>query len=302
MSEAEIDAVRRMLREKPRPADLAARRARMDGFGRRYPLAADIRVEPTEAGGVRAEWTAAPGAREDRVLIFLHGGGYISGSLDSHRHSVAEMGRAARARTLALDYRLAPEHPFPQAVEDAVAGYRHVLSAGIAPGRIAVAGESAGGGLALALMQRLRTLGAPLPACLWLSSPWVDLALTGESLTAKAAADPLLQAAYLTELARTYLAGADARDPLASPLYADLAGLPPMLVQVGSDETLLDDAVRIAAAAGAAEVAVTLRIWPHMIHAWHLFHQELAEGRAAIAEGGHFVDEHTNDRPSAAQA
>lgn len=292
MAESEIAVVRDLLLSKPRPKDLAARRERMNGFGERYPLPPDIRVEAVNAGGVQAEWTMAPGARADRVLVFLHGGGYISGSLMSHRHSVARMGREARARTLALDYRLAPEHPFPCALEDALAGYRFLLASGIDPGAIAIAGESAGGGLALALLLRLRDGGEPLPACLWLSSPWLDLAMTGSSLKTKADVDPLLQEAYLAELAQVYLHGTDPRDPLASPFYADLQGLPPTLIQVGSAEILLDDAVRIAGAAGATDVAVTLRIWPCMIHAWHLFHPQLAEGREALAEGGRFVDAH----------
>ncbi|MGH1573370.1 alpha/beta hydrolase [Methylobacterium sp. P31] len=288
----EIDAVRHFLRAQPRPADLAARRARLDSFGRPDALPPDIRVTPVDAGGVPGEWTLCPGADPGRVLVFLHGGGYMAGSLDRHRHVVARAGREAGARTLALAYRLAPEHPFPAALDDAVAGYRFVLKQGIAPERIALSGESAGGGLALAAVLRLREAGDPLPGCLWLSSPWVDLALRGDSLRTKAAADPLIQRLYLSELAASYLSGADPQDPLVSPLYADLHGLPPMLIQVGSDETLLDDAVRMAGAAGSAGVSVTLRIWPAMIHAWHLFFPQLAEGRAALAEAGSFVDAH----------
>lgn len=297
MPGSEIAAIRELLLSNVRPVGLAARRERMDAFGKRYSLPPDVRVEAVDAGGVPAEWTTTPGARADRVLVFLHGGGYISGSLASHRHSVALMGREAQARTLALDYRLAPEHPFPCAVEDALAGYRFLIASGIEPGAIAIGGESAGGGLALSLVLRLREVGEPLPACLWLSSPWVDLALTGASLTTKADVDPLIQEAYLQELARDYLHGTDPRDPLASPLYADLRGLPPILVQVGSAETLLDDAVRLAGALGMADVAVTLRTYPGMIHAWHLFHQQLAEGREAIAEGGRFVDRHMRGKP-----
>jgi len=288
----EIEAVRDALRALPRPADLAARRARLDGLGRPDALPPDTRVTPVDADGVPGEWTLCPDADPGRVLVFLHGGGYMAGSLDSHRHVVARAGRQARARTLALAYRLAPEHPFPAALEDAVAGYRFVLKQGIAPERIALSGESAGGGLALAAALRLRAAGDPLPGCLWLASPWVDLALRGGSLRTKAAADPLIQRLYLAELAAAYLGGADPEDPLASPLYADLVGLPPMLIQVGSDETLLDDAVRLTGAAGSAGVDVTLRIWPAMIHAWHLFFPQLAEGRAALAEAGNFVDAH----------
>jgi acetyl esterase/lipase len=156
MTDTEIDAIRRMLAARPRPADLAERRQRLDGLGAQYPLPADVRVEPVVANGVAAEWTATPGADPARVVLFLHGGGYVSGSLLSHRHMVAQAGREAGARTLALGYRLAPEHPFPAALEDAVAGYRFLLSHGFAPRRIALAGESAGGGLAVAALVRLR--------------------------------------------------------------------------------------------------------------------------------------------------
>ena len=194
--------------------------------------------------------------------------------------------------TLALDYQLAPEHPFPAALEDALAGYRFLLDAGIAPTQIALSGESAGGGLALATVLSLREAGLPLPGCLWLSSPWTDLALTGASLATKAAVDPLLSRAYLAELAGLYLNGADARVALVSPIYADLAGLPPMLIQVGSAETLLDDSVRLAAAAGAVDVSVHLAICPHMIHAWHLFYQEVSDGQRSLAEAGAFIRAH----------
>ena len=289
MADAEIELIRRQLASHPRPVDLAERRRRLDALGQQYRLPADVRVEKVSANGVAAEWTTTPQADPARVILFLHGGGYISGSLDSHRHMIAEAGRQAGARTLALDYRLAPEHPFPAALEDAMAGYRFLLAQGVAPGRIAMAGESAGGGCAVAALVALRDAGVALPGCLWCSSPWVDLAVSGGSIESKAAVDPLLQKPYLLELAAAYLHGADPLTPLASPLHADLRGLPPMLIQVGSAEILLDDAVRLAGVAGAADVAVTLRIWPDMIHAWHLFHQQLAAGRRALAEVGGFI-------------
>ena len=289
MTDTEIDAIRRMLAARPRPADLAERRRRLDGLGAQYPLPADVRVEPVAANGVAAEWTTTPAADPTRVLLFLHGGGYVSGSLLSHRHMVAQAGREAGARTLALGYRLAPEHPFPAALEDAVAGYRFLLSGGFAPRRIALAGESAGGGLAVAALARLRDVGDPLPACAWLSSPWVDLENAGGTMATKAAVDPLISKPYLAELAGLYLHGADPRTPSASPLRADLRGLPAMLIQAGSAETLLDDAVRLAGAAGAADLRVTLQVWPDMIHAWHLFYPQLAAGRRALAEVGAFV-------------
>lgn len=289
MADAEIETIRHLLATHPRPTTLEARRQRLDALGAQYPVPADVRVTPVDAHGVAAEWTATPEADPDRVILFLHGGGYIFGSIASHRHMVAQAGREAGARTLALGYRLAPEHPFPAALEDALAGYRFLLGQGLAPDRIALAGESAGGGLAVAALVSLREAGDPLPACAWLSSPWVDLALTGESIRSKAAVDPLLSEPYLAELAKAYLDGADPRNPLASPLHADLTGLPPLLVQVGSAEILLDDAVRLARAAGLADLRTNLQVWPDMIHAWHLFYQQVAAGRRALAEVGAFV-------------
>jgi acetyl esterase/lipase len=292
MSRSEIDAVRELLRSKPRPAGFAERRGRLDAIGSTAPLARDINLEPIDANGVPAEWSLAPGSDASRVLLFLHGGGYCSGSIVSHRGMVTEAGRAAGARTLAVAYRLAPEHPFPAAFEDARAAYGFLLDQGIAPSQIAIGGDSAGGGLTLALMTVLRDAGQPLPGCAWLVSPWVDLQMTGASLAEKAQVDPLISKPYLEELASAYLAGTDPANPLASPLHAELAGLPPVLVQVGSAETLLDDAVRITRRAGAADVQIKLEIWPHMIHAWHLWAAQLEEGRLAIASAGVFIRAH----------
>jgi len=289
VSDDGIEAIRRLLASKPRPTSLAERRQRLDEVASADPVAADIRFEPAQIGGVPCEWSLAPGNDASRVLVFLHGGGYCSGSIQSHRGMVAGAGRAAGIRTLAVGYRLAPEHPFPAALEDAQAVYRALLEQGLDPRRVAVGGDSAGGGLTLALMVSLRDAGKPLPACAWLVSPWVDLAMTGESLASKAHIDPLISKPYLQELADAYLAGGDPTRPLVSPLHADLAGLPPLLVQVGSAETLLDDAVRISARAGAADVAVTLQVWPHMIHAWHLWAARLEAGRQALAAAGAFM-------------
>lgn len=291
MDRSEIDVIRDLLAARPRPATLAERRQRLDGLGAQYIVPADVRVEPIDAGGVPAEWTVTPGADPARVILFLHGGGYMSGSIRSHRHMIAQAGREAGARTLAVGYRLAPEHPFPAALDDALAAYRFLLAQNFDPRRVVMAGESAGGGLAIAAATALRDAGDPLPACLWCSSPWVDLRMTGGSMDTKAAVDPLIGRAYLTELAAAYLNGADPADPLVSPLFGDLRRLPPMLIQVGSAETLLDDAVRLAGAAGEADVRVTLQVWPGMIHAWALFHPQLHDGRRALAELGAFVRE-----------
>ena len=289
MGNFEVEAIREQLRSRPRPVGLAERRARLDALGAQYTLPTDVSVEPVDAHGVPAEWTSTPHARADRVILFLHGGGYISGSIASHRHMIAEAGRQAQARTLALGYRLAPEHPFPAALEDAIAGYRFLLRSGFDPAHVTLAGESAGGGLAIATLVSLRDAGVALPACVWCSSPWVDLAMGGSTMASKAAVDPLIQKGYLAELASAYLNGADPRTPLASPACADLHGLPPTLIQVGSAETLLSDAISLAAAMGEADGRVTLQIWPDMIHAWHLFHQQLAAGREALAAVGAFV-------------
>jgi acetyl esterase/lipase len=291
MADAEIAAIRAMLAARPRPADLGERRKRLDALWGAGDLPPGTEITAVDAGGVKAEWGSTPGADPSRVLLYLHGGGYIAGSLVSHRITVAEAGRQAGMRTLALDYRLAPEDPFPAPVEDAVAGYRFLLDQGIAPGKIAIAGDSAGGGLTLATLLALKEERLPLPGAAWMISPWVDLENAGESMVTRAEADPMVQKIYLDETARAYLNGAEARTPLASPLHGDLGGLPPMLIQVGAAETLLDDSIRLAQRAGAADVAVTLEVWPEMIHVWHLFHPRLAAGRRALAGAGRFLRE-----------
>jgi len=221
--------------------------------------------------------------------LYLHGGGYVICSLDSHRHLAAEVGRVSGTRTLAIDYRLAPEHPFPAAVEDTVAAYRYLLDSGIKPNRIALAGDSAGGGLVVGSLLAIREAGLPLPACGWCISPWVDMEALGESFTDRAAADPTVQKATIQMMAQLYLGGADPRHPHAAPLYGDLRGLPPLLIQVGAAETLLDDSIALARKAGAADVIVDLQIWPEMIHIWHIYFPMLAAARRAIAAGGSFV-------------
>jgi epsilon-lactone hydrolase len=289
MSDAEIGALRAKLASRPRSDDYRQRRKDIDARGLAYGLAADVGVEPVTANGVKAEWTATPNDLRDAALLYLHGGGYVIGSLDSHRHLAAEAGRAAGIAALALDYRLAPEHPFPAAVDDALAGYRFLLGRGISPGRVALAGDSAGGGLVVAAMLAIRDAGLPQPACGWCISPWVDMEAIGETMSSKAAADPTVQRAGLLDMAKMYLSGADPRSPLAAPIYGNLSGLAPLMIQVGACETLLDDAVRLAKIGGAADVRVDLQIWPEMIHVWHLFHPELKAGRQAIAAGGAYV-------------
>jgi epsilon-lactone hydrolase len=293
MPDDEINEIRALLSSKPRPESWAERRARIEEVGAVWPVAPDILLAPAEIDGLAAEWSLAPGVDPSRVLLYFHGGGYCSGSIASHRRMVTEAGRAAGARTLALAFRLAPEHPFPAAYDDALAAWRWLRAQGMPAERIAIGGDSAGGGLSVALALRLREMGEPLPACLWLCSPWTDLTLSGETLATKDAVDPLIHKPYLEELARAYVpAGANRHDPRVSPLFAALKGLPPMLIQVGSDETLLADSTRFAAAAGAADIPVTLEIWPHMIHAWMMWNARLTDGRRALAHAGRYIQAH----------
>lgn len=289
MDKSEIDAIRSLLGSKPRPIGWFERRQRLDEVGSIWPVADDVALEAVDCDGVPGEWSQVAASDSRRVLLFFHGGGYCSGSVLSHRRMVSEAGRAAGMRTLAVGYRLAPEQPYPAAHEDAMEAWRFLRRQGIAAENIAVGGDSAGGNLTIALIHRLRAAGDALPGCAWLISPWTDLTMSGATLDTKAAVDPLINKAYLEELADAYAPSADRRDPLVSPLFADLLGFPPLLIQVGSAETLLADATRFAAAAGAADVDVTLEIWPHMIHAWPLWNAKLDAGRRALVSAGEFI-------------
>jgi len=291
MSGQEIDTIRALLTSKPRPVGWSERRARIDEIGSTWPVADDARLEEVDlGGGLAGEWSLVPGSDATRVLMFFHGGGYCSGSIISHRRMVTEAGRAARMRTLAVNYRLAPEHPYPAAHDDAMRAWRFLRTQGVASDHIAVGGDSAGGNLTITLINRLRAAREEQPACAWLASPWTDLTMSGASLEAKDHVDPLIHKAYLEELADAYAPPPiNRKDPLISPLFSDLHGFPPALIQVGSDETLLDDAVRFARAAGLANVNVTLQVWPHMIHAWAMWNAKLAEGREALVQAGEFM-------------
>jgi epsilon-lactone hydrolase len=256
-------------------------------------VSSDVGCEPVEAGDVKAEWIVPPGVAEDRVILYLHGGGYVMGSINTHRAMVARIARASNGRALALDYRLAPEHPFPAAVDDATAAYRWLLTQGYKPNKIAIAGDSAGGGLALAALIALRDAKTPLPACAVAISPWTDMEGTGGSMKTKAAKDPMAGSAPLLNMAKLYLGSADPKNPLASPLHADYRGLPPLLIQVGEAETLLDDSTRVADRAKSAGVKVDLEVWDEMIHVWHVFAKLLPEGQQAIGRIGEYVVDHT---------
>ena len=293
MAQSEIEAVRALLSSKPRSVGWPERRQRLDDVGSVWPVADDVKLVAVDISGVPGEYSIVPGSDPSRVLIFFHGGGYCSGSILSHRRMVTEAGRAAGTRTLAIAYRLAPENPFPAAYDDVLKAWRFLRNQGIPAARIAIGGDSAGAGLAVALINQLRDAHEELPACAWLVSPWTDLTMSGSTLASKDAVDPLIHKDYLNELADAYLTpGMDRKDPRVSPLYADLRSFPPTLIQVGSAETLLDDATRFAAVAGAADVPVTLEIWPYMIHAWHLWNAHLEPGRRALVSAGAFIRGH----------
>ena len=245
------------------------------------------------AGGVTAEWVTAEAASDSRVVLYFHGGGYIIGSPRTHRAMMAELSQASGARVLALDYRLAPEHPFPAPIEDSVLAYRWLLSEGYDPARIAVGGDSAGGGLAVAMMVQARYVGLPMPGAAVCISPWVDMEGLGESMETRAGADPMVGKENLMVSAKTYLGGSDPKAPLAAPLYADLRGLPPTLIQVGDAEVLLDDSTRLAGTAREAGVRVQMEVWDDMIHVWHLFAPILPEGKQALKQAGDFIKKHT---------
>ena len=253
------------------PPTLEERRATFAPAGRLHPVPDDVLVTEVSAGGVPAHWLTAPGADTGRVLIFLHGGGFEFGSLRSDGELAARLGRASGMRVLFPEYRLAPEHPFPAAIDDVLAAWRWLCTAqGLSARSMAVAGDSAGGGLAVALLVAARDAGEALPAAAALMSPTVDLTSSGASMTERDGQDPVSTPAMLRQFAADYLAGADPKTPLASPLFASLAGLPPLLIQVGTADLLLSDSERLATAAAEAGTDVTLQIGEGLPHVYQL--------------------------------
>lgn len=288
MSQQQLDKLLAIFARQPTlgALSLEKERANLDEGGARFKVPADVKLEPVSADGVPAEYLTAPNASADRAVLYLHGGGYAIGSIKSHRYLMQNVSRAAGARTLGIDYRLAPEHPFPAAIEDATKAYLWLLAQGFAPGRVAIAGDSAGGGLTLATLVNLRDKGLPTPAAGVLISPWTDLTGTAESVKTRAASDPMVKPDGLYGLAGHYLNGVDARNPLASPVFADMKGLPPLLIHVGGREILYDDAVTVAERARAAGVDVTLVDEPELFHVWHAFAPMLDEGQQAVEQIG----------------
>jgi epsilon-lactone hydrolase len=271
---------------------LTARRASYDRAASLFPLPADVAVETVRAGSVSAERLSVPASTAASAVLYLHGGAYVLGSLDSHRHLGAAIARATEGTVLMLDYRLAPEHPFPAALDDALAAYRSMLNEGQPPSRIVIAGDSAGGGLAVATMLAARDEGLPLPAAAALIAPWVELSCKSATCEFK---DPLVSPARARESAASYLAGRDPRTPLASPLFGDLRGLPPFLIQAATEEVLLGDARALDRVAREQGVRSTLELTPDMVHVWHWFAPILREGREAIARMADFIRAETTD-------
>ncbi|MCA8928351.1 MAG: alpha/beta hydrolase [Alphaproteobacteria bacterium] len=295
MSQDQLDKLVALLRERPQPEPktVEAMRDRINELGDKMPPPPEAVVETVTVAGCAAEWVSAPGANPNRQVLYLHGGGYVIGSPHSHRNLAYNISKAIDGRCLVVDYRMGPEDPFPAAVEDAVAAWQWMLDQGGNPARMAIMGDSAGGGLTIATQVALRDRGLRLPACSVPISPWTDLEGSGETIKSKAAEDPMVAEEGLHWFADLYRAGADVRDPLVSPLYADLSGLPPMLIQVGSAEILLSDATRVADKAKSAGVDVTLEVWERMPHVWHLFQPMLSEAGDAIAKLGAWARERT---------
>ena len=262
-------------------------------FTAQFELPEDAVFEQVGAGGVSAEWISTPGVAEDRVVMYLHGGGYMIGSMRTHRSPLSYLSRVSDARVLGLNYRLAPEHPFPAAVEDSVAAYRWLLAEGVSPRRIAIGGDSCGGGLTIATLVALKYFGDPLPAAGISHSGWTDLAHTGDTFETKAEEDPLIDKEMLEGMAAAYLGDRSRTTPLASPYYADLQGCRHCWCKWAPLKSLLDDSLRLADRAKEAGVDVTLEVWDDMPHVWQAFASFLPEAREALDHCGQFVQKHT---------
>jgi epsilon-lactone hydrolase len=295
MTQQQREAIDSMLRAAPfNPAgDLAEQRPLFEQMIAAAPVPGDVVTTPGQLGGVPVIYVDIPGTTTGGLIVYFHGGFFAIGSAATSVGLAADLARQARMQVVTVDYRLAPEHPYPAAPDDALTAYRALLEAGQDPTRVAVAGESAGANLAVLTLAAIGRAGLPQPASAVLMSPWADLAATGPSITAKAGADPVLTAEAIRNRARDYLGELDPRDPAVSPVYGSLAGLPPLLIQAGSHEILLDDAIRLAARAAHDDVAVTLDVTPGVPHVFQAFAAILDEGQAALTRAGNFLREHT---------
>jgi len=279
-------------REKEITKRVKESRDGLEELARLAPLSKDVKLENLDVGGVPAAWMITPRVSKDHAILYLHGGGYVEGSITSHQDLAQRISKISEIRVLILDYRLAPEHPFPAALEDSITAYEWLInSAGYNPKNLIIAGDSAGGGLTIATLVKLRDQGVPLPAAAVCLSPWTDLALTGDSIKLKVDEDPFVSPYELMFYARLYLGKTDAKNPLASPLYAKLKGLPPLCIQVGSAEVLLDDSTRLAKRARDEGVKVQLDVWDDMIHVFQAFAVMAPESIDGINKIGKFIKE-----------
>ena len=286
MASEAFHKIRNLVASKPIPTEIKANRAFLDAGAR--PLAKGVEGTLINASGVTAEMQIPEGAASDAVILYFHGGGYVGGSIASHRNLTGNLALASKCQLLSVEYRLAPENPHPAAVEDAINSYKWLLSEGYDPKKIAISGDSAGGGLAIAAQLKIRDEGLPLPVASAPISPWIDMGLSGGTMSSRQSRDPLIRLDLIREFKSQFLGpNNNSNDPYASPLQADLSGLPPMLIHVGDDEMLLSDSERLAEKASAAGVSVTLEVWPEMIHVWHTFvglFPEAQDGINRIAE------------------
>lgn len=280
---------------------LAETRESFDAEMAGVPLAPNCALQSLDLDGLPVEKITPKGAPSDQVLLYLHGGGHIFGSIKSHRHYVSRLAVAANVTAFHIDYRLAPEHPYPAAIEDALKAYRHILGLGIAPDNLIVGGESAGGNLAAALLLTLKDKGLPQPAGVYLLSPWLDMTTTADSYERVGRRDPMITRAGIDGVAAAYLGG-QPDNPIASPVRADPSGLPPMLIQVGSEEVLLSDSTTFATNAALTGIDVTLHVAAGMPHAWPLFHFYLPSALAAIDEAGAWMQRRLQAARTAAAA
>jgi monoterpene epsilon-lactone hydrolase len=271
---------------------LQQRRMALEDRARGLPMPPHVHVQQTTVGNIPAEWLRPVGTTDNRVVLYLHGGAYTMGSCTTHRALASRIAIASETSVLQPEYRLAPEYPFPAALQDGMAVYRWLIDYGISPQKMVVAGDSAGGGLALALTVLLRDKDVPLPAAIACLSPWADLELTGESLTTRAKVDPICSLEESKFHATHYVGKNDPRAPLISPIYADLNGLPPTLIQVGDREILLSDAIRLIERARKDGVDAELEVWDGMWHVWHLLARYVPEGQQAVDKIGAFIRKH----------
>jgi epsilon-lactone hydrolase len=294
VSQQQRDALDQLLRDAPLDlgGDVAEQRAIFEKMMASIPVPEDVTTSSATLGGISVVNVEVPGVDPELVILYLHGGAYAIGTAESSVGLASDLARRAGARLVTVDYRLAPEHPHPAAIDDALAAYRGLLDSGLAASAIAIAGESAGAGLAAATLVALKHAGLPQPSAAVLMSPWADLTLSGESISGKAAVDPALTPEGLRRRAVDYVAAGDRRAELVSPIFADLTRLAPLLIQVGSHEILLDDATRLAARAAAADVAVTLEVTPGVPHVFQGFAAMLDEGDAALTSAGAFLHAH----------